>query len=281
MGQPKLKNEKRSGSKRDSLEDIKTYYRSNQEDTRLDVQQLEFRVTLSLFGKYLKPASNLLELGAGSGRYTLPLLKQGHHVTAIELVEDLTNQNKARVEREGLIDRAAFTSGDARSLIRETVGAFDAVLAMGPFYHLVEEADRDELMNATAEKTRKGGLVITTHLTRLGVVAYMLARFPVWALQSPKQVTQILEAGHLWDHPRNGDFRGYFCTAEEVRDLHESAGLEVIGLHSQDPAIGAVDEIFSALPPELQDPWTEILVKLSEDPLALGSGRSLLCVSRK
>ncbi len=281
MGQPKLKNEKRSGSKRDSLDDIKTYYRSNQEETRLDVQQLEYRVTLGLFAKYVKPSSKILELGAGSGRYTLPLVKQGHHVTAIELVEELTNQNRARVEREGFLDRATFFSGDARHVIRETAGAFDTVLAMGPFYHLIDGQDRIELMSTVTEKTRKGGLVMTTHLTRLGVIAYMLARFPVWALQSPKQVAQILEAGYLWDHPRNGDFRGYFCTADEVRELHEAAGLEIIGLHSQDPAIGAVDEIYSALPPELKDSWSDILVKLSSDPLALGSGRSLLCVSRK
>jgi hypothetical protein len=177
-------------------------------------------------------------------------------------------------------DEASVVTADARDLSKHVRGPFDAVLAMGPFYHLVSVDEQSSLMAAMREVLAPEGLVISTHLTRIGLISYMLTRFPTWAMDSPEEVDQVLSLGYLPDHPRNGNFRGYWTTPEEIRQLHERHGLEVVALHSQDPCIGSADEIFNRLPSDYQACWAEVLLRVSDDPLALGSGRSVLCVAR-
>jgi protein-L-isoaspartate O-methyltransferase len=265
----------------DSIDDVAKYYQSSNEDKRHAVQQLEFAVTSKLLAKYIKQPCRILELGAGSGHYTNELAQNGHTVTSVELVPSLVEASRKRLDEAGLLDQVELIAGDARQILTLAHQSYDVILAMGPFYHLVLLPDRLSLMANLIQRLNPGGLMITSHLTRTGVIGYMLTRFPSWAVDSPKQLQQILSVGHLPDHPRNGEFRGYFTTEEEIRDLHRSVDLEIVRLHSQDPLIGSVDEIFNQLPNELKERWTEILTQLSHQPLSLGSGRSLLCVSRK
>src|SRR5688572_26507695 len=213
-----------SAKRRDSLDDIAKYYGSNNEDSRNQMQQLEFFITQHLLTKYLKGKNNVLELGAGSGTYTRLLAKAGHRVTAIELVEKLAEQNSQSLAQIGLNTNVRVVTGDARDVKKLVDEKFDAVVVMGPFYHLESLNERMDLMKAIHTITKGSGVVITTHLSRVGLMGYMLTRYPQWILDS-KQVSQILALGQLRDHPRDGQFRGYFSTLDEIRDLHECNGM--------------------------------------------------------
>jgi ubiquinone/menaquinone biosynthesis C-methylase UbiE len=264
---------------KDSIDDIARYYKTSNEDQRHAIQQLEFRVTRQILQRYLQPASSILELGAGSGRYTLDLAKAGHQITSIELVKELVEISRKHLQGSDLGNKANLLNGDARDLSIHADGSFDCALAMGPFYHLVMREDRESVLREMKRVTKPGGLVITAHLTRTGLIGYMLTRFPNWGADSPEQVTQIMQTGHLDDHPRNGEFRGYFSSLDEVTELHLNAGLRPLAVHCQDPLIASVDEVFNRMPEPLKEKWAEILFALSDEPLALGSGRSLICVS--
>lgn len=272
--------EKQNG--RDSIADIEKYYEFNNEENRAKIQALEFAVTGALLDYYLPEKSKVLEIGAGTGHYTLKLAQNSHQVTAVELVASLTAINQNRIQNLGLEKNVSFETGDAREVIKSSESeSFDVILIMGPLYHLTESNDRIELMSHATRVLRKNGLLISTHLSRIGLLGYMLTRFPEWAQTSNEEVGQIIKDGFLKEHPRNGEFRGYFSTADEICELHFAQNLDVIGLHCQDPCIGSVDEIYNRLPPNLQQTWTDVLVRISQDPMALGSGRSLFCVSKK
>mgnify|MGYP002763614035 FL=1 len=64
------------------------YYSSDKEDIRLDakVNRLEFLTTDRYVQRYLKPGCKILEVGAGTGRYSLYYAGLGYDVTAIEYV---------------------------------------------------------------------------------------------------------------------------------------------------------------------------------------------------
>ncbi|MDW7756019.1 MAG: class I SAM-dependent methyltransferase, partial [Brevefilum sp.] len=71
----------------DDISDIAAYYNRNpaSEHRRLEENQLEFELTWRFFDAYLPPSGEILEIGAGTGRYTLGLVQRGYTVTVVEI----------------------------------------------------------------------------------------------------------------------------------------------------------------------------------------------------
>ena len=71
----------------DDVHDIAAYYNSapEREHGRLERHQLEYDLTWHYLNRYLPPAGCVLEVGAATGRYTLPLAKRGYALTAVDL----------------------------------------------------------------------------------------------------------------------------------------------------------------------------------------------------
>jgi len=65
------------------------HYSTHDEDVRLTTQRgkVEFLTTMRYIERYLEPGMRVLEIGAGTGRYSLTLARMGYDVTAIELVQ--------------------------------------------------------------------------------------------------------------------------------------------------------------------------------------------------
>ncbi len=273
------KSVKNEGTEFEDLADIAQYYRKNGESGRLQTQQLEFAITKKVLDSYLKSPQNVLELGAGSGRYTQYLLEAGHKVTALDLTEELIDENRRRVSEFG--SQVSFVVGDAREVRSLVPEKFDAILVMGPLYHLVKSDDRHKLMKDIEMLLSPNGKIFSSFLTRMGLMSYQLALFPEWLERVPEQAKEMMQSGFVKDHPRNGMFRGYFSSFEDVRSLHNVADLELEALHVTDPCIGAFDEIFNRLPERLKKKWADFLFDYSSDPVLLGSGRTLMAVGRK
>ena len=92
---------------------IKRLYGHIQEDDRLlqtRQGQLEYRITMHYIHKYLKPGDRVLEIGAGTGRYSVALAREGFQVAAVELVE--RNLEVLKPHAAGLSGIEAF-QGDA------------------------------------------------------------------------------------------------------------------------------------------------------------------------
>lgn len=70
--------------------DIIRYYEQYDEEGRLTRRrwgQVEYLTTMKYLRKYLRPGDRVLDIGAGTGRYSIALASEGYDVTAIELVE--------------------------------------------------------------------------------------------------------------------------------------------------------------------------------------------------
>lgn len=65
------------------------FYNNYDEDSRLASNHgtIEFLTTMRYIGKYLNPGDCVLEIGAGTGRYSHTLARQGYAVDAVELVD--------------------------------------------------------------------------------------------------------------------------------------------------------------------------------------------------
>jgi len=267
---------------RDNISDIAASYDLSveDEDSRLVLHQLEYDLTWRYLTRYLPPAGSILEIGAGTGRYTLDLCRRGYSVTAVDLSAALLQRCQQRLEADGRNGQVQIVVADARDLQAVVGTAFDAVLLMGPLYHLVFEEDRHLAIRQAADRLRNGGLLFSAHLSRLGVFGDLMRRMPEW-IERGEEVRSLLDRGRRPDDQPRGGFRGYFARVSEIRPLHEALGIQTVVLAGIEPAISADDESYNQLQAPQRDLWLNLLEEVSSDETTVGASRHLLYVGRK
>jgi S-adenosylmethionine-dependent methyltransferase len=266
----------------DDIGDIEALYDQGveDEDSRLGRHQLEYDVTWRYMTRYLPPAGSILEIGAGTGRYTLALCRRGYSVTAVDLSAALLERCQRRLAAEGMDRQARLIVADGRDLNAVPGSAFDAVMLMGPLYHLVLEEDRRQALRQATDRLRSGGLLFSAFLSRLGILGDLMKRMPEW-IEDGEVVRSLIERGRRPDDLPRGGFRGYFAHISEIRPLHEALGMQAVTLAGVDPAISADDASYNRLHGPQRDLWLELLFEISSDKTTVGASRHLLYIGRK
>ena len=164
----------------DRTQIINEFYSSINEDARLEKNrqgQLEYFVTMHYIHRFLKPGDRVLEIGAGTGRYSVALAKEGCWVSSVELAE--SNLNELRKNAKGL-DGIEAVQGDALDLGRFGDNTFDLTLSFGPMYHLYEEEDRHRALDEAIRVTKPGGIVMAAFLSAHAIICtnYLYDRMP-------------------------------------------------------------------------------------------------------
>lgn len=149
----------------DRKEMINTFYTGYNEDYRLFKSrhgQMEYLTTMHYIHKVLPGAGDVVEIGAGTGRYSIALAKEGHRVTAVELAE--RNLDLMRRKSKGL-DNLKALQGDAIDLSFLPDNSFDLTLVFGPLYHLYERKDQLRALREAVRVTKPGGYILTAFLS--------------------------------------------------------------------------------------------------------------------
>lgn len=144
---------------------LNNFYNENcAEDTRLESQhgQVEFLTTVKYIEEYLKPETKILEIGAGTGRYSLYYANKGYDVTAIEYVRHNVDILKSKIKDNMNI---MAEQGDAVDLSRFENNTFDVTLVLGPLYHLYEDKDIKKAIEEAIRVTKKDGIIAIAYLT--------------------------------------------------------------------------------------------------------------------
>jgi SAM-dependent methyltransferase len=267
----------------DDISDIAAYYNNDPEveRSRLDRHQLEHELTWRYLNQYLPSHGSILEIGAATGRYTLGLARRGYSVTAVDLSAANIEVCRRNLAVAGLEEQVRLVLADARDLGVVTDKGFDAILLMGPLYHLIEEADRKTALREASDRLRAGGILCSAFISRFGVMGDLMNKLPDW-IENQEEVQSLLENGRSPDNlPRNGAFRGYFATVSEIAPLHEALGFETLALVGVEPAISADDESYNRLQGEQRQRWLDLLYKISAEKSIVGASRHLLYIGRK
>jgi S-adenosylmethionine-dependent methyltransferase len=266
----------------DDIRDIAEFYNSNLnlEHGRLGRHQLEYDLTWRYLQDYLPAQGAILEVGAATGRYTVELARRGYQVTAVDLSAALLEQCRQNLAEAGVADRVRFVVADARDLGAITERHFDAILLMGPLYHLIAAADRKLALQEVADRLRVGGVIFSAFLSRFGGMGDFIKRIPHW-IEDQTHVRSFLENGRRPDSYPRGGFRGYFAYASELAPLHEMMGFETVVVAGVEPGISADDESYNELPPTQRRLWLDLLYEISTEPSILGASRHLLYIGKK
>ena len=129
------------------MTELEEYYNKFNEEKRLNSRhgQVEFRVSMKYIMEYLQECEKtgrakedikLLDIGAGTGRYSVAIANEGYDVTAVELVKHNLGLLKAKNSS------VKAMQGNALRLKKLEDEQFDVTLLFGPMYHLFSEEDR-------------------------------------------------------------------------------------------------------------------------------------------
>lgn len=138
------------------------YYSGYDEDGRLRSRHgmVEFLTTMRYVERYLQPDMRILEIGAGTGRYSHALAQKGYEVDAVELVQhniDIFNQNTLPGER------VTIRQGNAKDLGFFADNTYDVTLLLGPMYHLYTEEEQWKALSEAIRVTKTGGIVFVAY----------------------------------------------------------------------------------------------------------------------
>ncbi|MDR1704109.1 MAG: methyltransferase domain-containing protein [Clostridiales bacterium] len=151
---------------------IDRYYSGYNEDGRLlsPHGQVEFLTTMRYIKKYLEPGMRILEIGAGTGRYSHALARMGYKVDAVELVQANIDIFKDNTERG---EDISVRQGDALDLSGIDGETYDIVLLLGPMYHLYNDEDKLKALSEALRVTKTGGLLYIAYcISDASIIGY-------------------------------------------------------------------------------------------------------------
>lgn len=146
----------------DTLQALTEFYTHYDEEGRLLSRHgsVEYLTTMRYIEKYLKPGMRIMEIGAGTGRYSHALARRGYTVDAVELIEHNIEIFR-RNTRDG--EPVTVTQGNARNLYPFADGTYDITLLLGPMYHLYTREEQLQALSEALRVTRPGGVIFAAY----------------------------------------------------------------------------------------------------------------------
>ena len=121
---------------------------------------VEFAVNCHYLEKHLTPKSRVLDIGGGPGRYTIWLAQRNHRVVLADLSPKLLEIGRRKITEASVSERVEeIVEGNVCDLSHWDDNYFDAVLCLGPYYHLPNSEDRQKATSEIARVLGSGGLL--------------------------------------------------------------------------------------------------------------------------
>jgi SAM-dependent methyltransferase len=260
------------------------YYLQGNERKRLDRPQgiIEFERTKDILGRYLPSSPAVIaDIGGGPGRYALWLAERGYRVYHRDLIELHVQQLLDAVMGD---PRLAIDTqiGDARQLDLPDA-TVDAVLLLGPLYHLTRRRDRVQVLTEAKRIARTGGLVFAVAISRWSprldaVIAQKIyERIP----EALDELPDLERTG--WIKPLfPGSFTGYSHRPRQLRAEVRDAGLRVltvVGIESVAFLLGDLAERVAE--PEALQILLDSARAVENVPELLGANPHLLAIAER
>ena len=270
---------------------LEEYYNKFNEEKRLNSRhgQVEFRVSMKYIQKYLdkavaglndaaalndnqnkKNAIKVLDIGAGTGRYSVALANAGYDVTAVELVK----------YNLGILKQKASTvhaiQGNAMNLKKLKDESFDVTLLFGPMYHLFGFEDKNRALGEAKRVTKKGGVILVAYcMNEYGVITYGFKEQHILECMEQGRFTEdfktISSPDELYDYMR----------IEDIDALNQAQGLERIQMISPDGPANYMRPFLNQLSDEEFELFVQYQMSVCERADLVGAGAHTVDILRK
>lgn len=252
-----------------TLSNIEKHYNKHPEDLRLLRRHgmVEFATTMHHLHRYLQPGAQVLDIGAGTGRYTSALMAEGYQVKAVELVR---RNIDVFLKRE---PKADVQQGDARNMPFIPTHSADVTLLLGPLYHLIGFDEKLKALNEARRVTRPGGLIFVAYLmNEYSILSYCFDEDRIGGLLARGVVDDQFhiqaQADELYDYVR----------IDDINALDQAAGLERVTIFSPDGAADYMRTRLNRMSDETFAHFIEYQKCISERPDLIGAGSHVVDV---
>lgn len=251
-------------------------YKTNHEEDRLKTPfgRIEYLTAMEYLKKYLRRGMRVADIGCGPGAYTKAIAKMGCRVDGVDMSED--NVKKAS-EACGGLKNVSIRYGDARSLDFVEDGTYDAVLVMGPMYHVFSHDDEMRVLSEAKRIAKKSGLI-----------------FIAYCEKDPAVIRYLFVKGLLQHSMAIGEYEPDTCTCNmspefgmylrdipEIDRIEKEAGFERIVRVAQDGVTPFFNDEFAVMDEYTYTQYLKYHLMICEKPEIVGMSMHVLDILRK
>jgi S-adenosylmethionine-dependent methyltransferase len=265
---------------------VKDYYNAHAENEqkRLDLPlcRIEFASTLRLIDKYFPKQGRVCDIGGGTGRYTIELIRKGYSVTLLDLSDEEIRLANMQLNKQGLSAEQVIV-GNAQDLSMFGPERFGAALLLGPMYHIVESNERAKVLQELKRILKPNGVAIIAYLNSWGLIKTGLIDFPHW-YKDISVLRSMLEEHTFAGQSLSGFTECYWSTSEAALQEIEQAGYEVLSYAGAESFAGGMGTALAQLAtdnPEAYENVVQIAAETSELEQYRDSTDHLHIVARK
>lgn len=251
------------------MTELEKYYNKFNEDKRLTRRHgyVEYVTSMKYIHEYLdkEKKSKILDIGAGTGRYSIPLSEEGYDVTAVELVKynlGILKSKKSNVK--------AY-QGNALKLSRFEDKSFDVTLLFGPMYHLCKFEDKVQALKEAKRVTTNGGIIMAAYcMNEYSILTYGFKENNIIKCIDEGRITEDFHCA-----PTDGELYDYL-RIEDIDKINEAAGLERIKIISADGPANYMRSILNKMDESTYKKFIEYHLSTCERKDLIGAGAHTL-----
>ena len=252
---------------------LEKYYNKFNEDKRLLARhgQVEFAVATKYIQEVIGDRKNLniIDIGAGTGRYSEYLANLGHNVTAVELV----NKNVSEIKKKS--DKIIAKQGNALNL-KFKDETFDIALLFGPVYHLFSYEDKLKAILEAKRVVKKGGYILIMYLTNeYAVITYAFKEGNLEECLKTGKLTKDFEV-----KTSEEDLYSY-DRLEKINKLATDANLERYKIIGVDGATDYIRPVINKLSEKDFEIYISYQMSICERPELLGASSHIMDILKK
>lgn len=259
---------------------IEEYYNSYDEDARLLSKhgRVEYLTTMKYIKECLSGIADpsIIEIGAGTGRYSVTLAKQSYKVTAIDLVQK--NIDVMRSKLDGTEDINVM-QGNAIDLSCIKDDTFDLTMLLGPMYHLYTKEDKLRALSEAVRVTRPGGHILVAYcMNESTVIQYIFGMANPPKTSGEEMFDKVTKD---WRCMSLEEELFEMTRTEEIAELDSHLPVERIKLIATDGATNYNRHVVDGMDDEMFEKWVSFHFATCERQDLVGASNHTLDILRK
>jgi ubiquinone/menaquinone biosynthesis C-methylase UbiE len=268
------------------MKDVEEYYGTGLESARLRTGcgKLELERTRELMARFLPPPPAVVfDVGGGTGVHAFWLARAHYRVRLLDVVPLHIEMARTAMAAGAAPELLEAVAGDARRLPWPD-GSADAVLLLGPLYHLTDRGDRLAALGESRRVLRPGGVLLAAAVSRFASALEGIKERYLFDPDFAAIVERDLADGRHMNPTGKPEYfmDTHFHHPDELRGEVEKAGFELDGVFGvEGPGWLAADFDAWWARPSRKARLLHLARRLETEPTLAGISAHLLAAARK